>query len=77
MRWKKQNLLNHGRAGNYEEEKRVLELDKTEEGVIITALNEMRNDRIEKQKSTDIVDELLLKIFEAPSRKVRMRDDAR
>jgi len=59
------------------EEKRVLELDKTEEGVIITALNEMRNDRIEEQKSTDIVDELLLKIFEAPSRKVRMRDDAR
>jgi len=59
------------------EEKRVLELDKSEEGVIITALNEMRNDRIEKQKSTDIVDELLLKIFEAPSRKVRMRDDAR
>jgi len=59
------------------EEKRVLELDKSEEGVIITALNEMRNDRIEEQKSTDIVDELLLKIFEAPSRKVRMRDDAR
>jgi len=59
------------------EEKRVLELDKSEEGVLITALNEMRNDRIEEQKSTDIVDELLLKIFEAPSRKVRIRDEAR
>jgi len=59
------------------EEKRVLELDKSEEGVLITALNEMRNDRIEEQKSTDIVDELLLEIFEAPSRKVRIRDEAR
>jgi len=59
------------------EEKRVLELDKSEEGILITALNEMRNDRIEEQKSTDIVDELLLKIFEAPSRKIRIRDEAR
>ena len=59
------------------EEKRVLTLDKYEHGVVVNALNEMRNDLLEEQRSTDIVDEVLLKAIDAPKKKVRGRDEAR
>lgn len=53
------------------EEKRVLTLDKYEHGVVINALNEMRNDLIGEERPTDIVDEILLKTIDAPVKKVR------
>ena len=53
------------------EEKRVLPLDKYEHGVVINALNEMRNDLIGEDRPTDIVDEILLKTIDAPVKKVR------
>ena len=59
------------------EEKRVLTLDKYEHGVVVNALNEMRNDLLEEQRCTDIVDEVLLKAIDAPTKKVRGRDEAR
>jgi len=59
------------------EEKRVLTLDKYEHGVMVNALNEMRNDLLEEQRSTDIVDEVLLKAIDAPTKKVKCRDEAR
>lgn len=59
------------------EEKRVLTLDKYEHGVVFNALNEMRNDLLEEQRSTDIVDEVLLKAIDAPTKKVKCRDEAR
>ncbi len=59
------------------EEKRVLELDRYEHGVVINALNEMRNDLIGEDRPTDIVDEILLKTIDAPTKKVRSRDEAR
>lgn len=59
------------------EEKRVLTLDRLEHGVVINALNEMRNDLIEEDRPTDIVDEVLLKTIDAPTKKVRSRDEAR
>ena len=59
------------------EEKRVLTLDKYEHGVVVNDLNEMRNDLLEEQRSTDIVDEVLLKAIDAPTKKVRGRDEAR
>ena len=43
------------------EEKRVLTLDKYEHGVVINALNEMRNDLIGENRPTDAVDDVLLK----------------
>ena len=59
-------------------EKRVLTLDKYEHGIVINALNEMRNDFIEEERPTDIVDEVLLKAIDAPAKKVRCRcDEAR
>lgn len=59
------------------EERRILELDQYEHGVVINALNEMRNDLMEEERPTDIVDEVLLKTIDAPTKKVRRRDEAR
>ncbi len=59
------------------EEKRVLTLDRYEHGVVINALNDMRNDLIEEERPTDIVDEVLLKAIDAPTKKSRFRDEAR
>ncbi|CBK88233.1 hypothetical protein CE91St46_22480 [Eubacteriales bacterium] len=59
------------------EEKRVLTLDRYEHGVVVNALNELRNDLLEEQRSTDIVDEVLLKAIDAPTKKVKCRDEAR
>lgn len=59
------------------EEKRVLTLDRYEHGVVVNALNELRNDLLEEKRSTDIVDEVLLKAIDAPTKKVKCRDEAR
>ncbi|KGJ51094.1 hypothetical protein CIAN88_22460 [[Clostridium] innocuum] len=59
------------------EEKRVLTLDRYEHGVVVNALNELRNDLLEEQRSTDIVDEVLLKAIDAPTKKVKCRNEAR
>lgn len=59
------------------EEKRVLTLDRYEHGVVVNALNELRNDLLEEQRSTDIVDEVLLKAIDAPTKMVKCRDEAR
>lgn len=56
-------------------EKRVLTLDRYEHGVVINALNEMRNDLLEEERPADIVDEVLLKAIDAPTKKVRCRND--
>ena len=59
------------------EETIVLEMDRYEHGVVINALNDMRNDLIGEDRPTDIVDELLLKTIDAPTKKGRGRDEAR
>ena len=58
-------------------EKRVLTLDRYEHGVVINALNEMRNDLLEEERPTDILDEVLLKVIGAPTKKEKRRDEAR
>ena len=58
-------------------EKRVLPLDRYEHGVVINALNEMRNDLLEEDRPTDILDEVLLKVIDAPTKKEKRRDEAR
>ncbi|WP_313559017.1 hypothetical protein [Ruminiclostridium cellobioparum] len=61
------------------EEKRVLTLDQYEHGVMVNALNELRNDLIEEERPTDAVDDLLLKTIDAPTKKQKRRshDEAR
>ena len=48
---------------------KILELDKYELGIIINALNEFRNKLIKEQNETDFVDEVLLKVLDAPEKK--------
>ena len=59
------------------EETRVLKLDKYEEGAVLTALNDLRNKHLQENKPTDTIDDILLKIIDAPSRKTKVRDEAR
>lgn len=56
------------------EEKHILSLDRYEHGVVINALNEMRNDLIAEKRPTDAVDELLLKTIDAPIKR-RKKDE--
>lgn len=53
------------------EETRVITLSSYEYGVVIHALNELRNGLIREERSTDAVDELLLKTMDAPTRRRR------
>ena len=48
---------------------KILELDKYELGIIINALNELRNKLIQEQRETVAVDEVLLKALDAPEKK--------
>ena len=60
------------------DEKRILTLDKYEYGVVINALNDMRKDLIGEKRTTDVVDDLLLKTIDAPTKKVKCKcDEAR
>ena len=56
------------------EERHVIELDNSDHGMVITLLNERRNALLKERKPTDTVDEVLIKVIDAPSKKVRVRD---
>ena len=51
------------------EEKRVVGLTKYEHGLIINALNALRTKLIRENKSTEFVNELLLRLLNIPIRK--------
>jgi len=51
------------------ETKQILEIDKYERGTLINALNRFRNELLEQDISTDSVDELILKVMDAPVKK--------
>jgi hypothetical protein len=57
------------------DERRVVTLDPIQQGVVITALNKLRNEKLVEHRPTDAVDDVLLKVIDAPSRKGRGRDD--
>ena len=54
-----------------------------EHGIVIDSLNEKRNDLISEGKTTDAVDELIVKVGHAPKKKFKVierdkrRDEAR
>lgn len=52
------------------EEKKQLTIDQDEQNTLIRVLNDMRNIYKEDGISTDAVDDLILKIADAKSRKV-------
>lgn len=59
------------------EEQKTISLDVYEEGAVIEALNKIRTEQLESQKSADFVSDLMLKIIQAPTKKTRGRDEAR
>lgn len=61
------------------EEKRVLELNGFEYRLMVSGLSDFRNDLIRDQKPTEDVDDLLLKVIDAPRKKRfgRSNGDAR
>lgn len=61
------------------EEKRVVELTNFEYRLMVGGLASFRNDLIRKEKPTEDVNELLLKVIDAPKKKRfgRSGDDAR
>ena len=56
-----------------------IELDDNQHSAVIQSLNDSRNARIAEGKPTDMYDDLIIKIGNAPYRKVRRfeRDNAR
>ena len=54
--------------------KTVVLLDQYERNILINALNEFRNNLLQEQRSTDAVDELMIKIHEARQKKLLIDD---
>lgn len=59
------------------EEHKLVPLDAYEEGAVIEGLNKIRTEQLEKEGSADFVSDLMLKILQAPTKKARVRDEAR
>ena len=55
------------------DEKRILEMDHYDHGVVLNALNEYRNDVLAEGRTTDLIDEVLLKAIDAPTKKEKRR----
>lgn len=54
------------------EERYHIALDKYDKNIVINALNTLRTQQLQEERPTDPVDELIIKVSEAPSRKVRV-----
>ena len=54
------------------EKKRVLLIDRYEYGILVNALNNMRNELIREQDPTEYVDDILLKVVNAPIKGVKI-----
>ena len=57
------------------EEKLVVTLDNFEQRLMVSGLADFRNDLIRDEKPTENVDELILKVIDAPPEKVRKKAD--
>lgn len=56
-------------------ETRVISVDNYEQRLMVAGLNEFRNDLLKCGKPTEDVDQLLLKVIDAPPRKQKRRVD--
>ena len=54
------------------EEKYYVALDEYEHGVVIRSLNDEKTDQKKQGKSTDAVDDLIIKIGHAPTKKFKV-----
>ena len=52
-------------------------LDEYERNILIRALNDLRTSLLKEKRSTDAVDELMVKIYDARLKNVRVAEDNR
>ena len=55
------------------EEKRVIEVDDYQHGLIINSLNDKRNELVEQGRDTEFVDETLIEVMGEPTKKQRKK----
>ena len=57
------------------EDKRVISVDRYEHRLMVAGLNDFRNDLLAGGKPTEDVDDLLLKVIDAPTKKQKRKAD--
>ena len=57
------------------EEKLYIKLDGYEQSILVRALNDLRNSLLENDRSTDAVDELIIKTANAKRKTVRGKEN--
>lgn len=57
------------------DERRVISVDDFEHNLLINGMNDYRNDLIEEEKPTEDVDELLIKLIDAPTKREKRKAD--
>ena len=55
------------------DEKRVIEVDEYQHGLIINSLNDKRNELVEQGKDTELVDDTLIEVMDAPMKREKKR----
>ena len=55
------------------DEKRVIEVDEYQHGLIINSLNDKRNELVEQGKDTEFVDDTLIEGMDAPTKREKKR----
>lgn len=55
------------------EEKRVIEVDEYQHGLIINSLNDKRNELVEQGKDTEFVDDTLIEVMDAPTKREKKK----
>ena len=57
------------------EEKKIITVDDFDHRLMVNGLNNFRNDLIKEDKPTEDVDELILKVIDAPTKKEKKKAD--
>ena len=57
------------------DEKRVVVLDDFEQRLMVNGLTDFRNDLLREDKPTEDLDDLILKVIDAPTKKEKRRAD--
>lgn len=57
------------------DEKRVVMLDDFEQRLMVNGLTDFRNDLLREDKRTEDVDDLILKVIDAPTKKEKRRSE--
>ena len=55
------------------EEKKVLTLDEFEQSLMVSGLMDFRNDLLKDDKPTEDINDLILKVIDAPTKKEKRR----